>query len=678
MMEQVKSDGDSAPPLRLVERSPAQFQCESCIAIQTLPFPIWVFDATTLKVLAANGPAPGHYGYSREEFLSLGMPDLIAPEDLPRFKEFFRQRSTVNGPPFPVRHRKKDGTIFDVELFLHDTVWKGQPARHALAQDVSEQQRTRKALRESEDRFRLMVDGVTDYAIFLLDPKGLVASWNKGAQRMKGYREEEIVGKPFSVFFSSEDVQKGVVKEALQVAAERGRWQREGWRVRKDGSRFWGRVFLTSLRDESGRLQGFSSISRDITERRRAERFREALFRISEKLHAIQDPDLLLNSLVVEAIRLVGAEAGYAGVQTPKGMASHAYLQKGDISPLRYSCQPGEGIPGWMLLNKVPYVTNDARRDERMDPSLRDQFGIRSALAVPLLDDEGEIIAFFEVDNKTEGDGFTQEDQEQLLAVSKIAAVAMSKALGYRKLKRAELRVRHLSDLLVRAQEEERRRVGRELHDIPGQSLGILLSKLSGLSESSANADAETLQALSECMSFAKQCQGELRALSYLLHPPVLDDFGVAVAVGEFVEGFARRSGIQVALDVPPDFPRLPAEVEAALYWVIRESLTNILRHAQTHTAEIQMRFSPAEVTVRVSDHGKRISAPAQAALSGNARKSGVGIDGMRARVQQLGGVLDFHSTSEGSSLSAIIPLPQNGEDFDSLLQEDSVWNSLT
>jgi PAS domain S-box-containing protein len=142
----------------------------------------------------------------------------------------------------------------------------------------------------AERHFRVLVQGVTDYAIFMLDPKGRVASWNAGAERIKGYAPEEIIGEHFSRFYTPEDREEGVPKKALEAARETGRWEAEGWRVRKDGSRFWASVVIDAIRDEGGELIGFAKITRDMTEKREAqkrlEESREQLFR-SQKMEAL-------------------------------------------------------------------------------------------------------------------------------------------------------------------------------------------------------------------------------------------------------------------------------------------------------------------------------------------------------------------------------------------------------
>jgi PAS domain S-box-containing protein len=159
-----------------------------------------------------------------------------------------------------------------------------------ITRDLSERRAAEEALRRSEEQFRILVQGVTDYAIFMLSPEGLVTSWNAGAQRIKGYLPEEIIGQHFSRFYVDEDQQKGVPRQALEVSAREGRFEKEGWRVRKDGSRFWANVVIDPVHADDGSILGFAKVTRDVTERRQSERAleqaREALFQ-SQKIEAI-------------------------------------------------------------------------------------------------------------------------------------------------------------------------------------------------------------------------------------------------------------------------------------------------------------------------------------------------------------------------------------------------------
>jgi len=144
-------------------------------------------------------------------------------------------------------------------------------ASFAIYQEMKKRGKIERELHRSEERFRLMVSGVKEYAILMLDLEGCVVNWNAGAERIKGYRSEEIIGRHFSRFYPEEDIERRKPERELKLAAEQGQFEDEGWRIRKDGSRFWANVVITALRDASGRLQGFSKVTRDLTERRRAE-----------------------------------------------------------------------------------------------------------------------------------------------------------------------------------------------------------------------------------------------------------------------------------------------------------------------------------------------------------------------------------------------------------------------
>ncbi|HEV8269153.1 MAG TPA: PAS domain S-box protein [Thermoanaerobaculia bacterium] len=153
---------------------------------------------------------------------------------------------------------------------------------------IADWEKTQAALRESEERFRLMVEGVRDYAIFMFDPKGRILSWNPGAERIYGYEESEIVGKSLDVFYPIDEIRADKPSRESRVALSEGRFEEEGERLRKDGSRFWASIVVTPLHDEKGKLRGFSKVTRDITERRRAE---AALEELAGHLLKMQDEE---------------------------------------------------------------------------------------------------------------------------------------------------------------------------------------------------------------------------------------------------------------------------------------------------------------------------------------------------------------------------------------------------
>lgn len=168
---------------------------------------------------------------------------------------------------------RKDGTHFWANVVITRLLDEhGRMVGFAkITRDLTERRRAEQSLRESEERFRLIVENVKDHSIITLDTEGNIVSWNEGARRLKGYESAEICGRHFSVFYDAEDVAIGKCEYELREAATTGRFEDEGWRVRKDGTRFWANVVITALHDSTGRLHGFSKVTRDITERKRAE-----------------------------------------------------------------------------------------------------------------------------------------------------------------------------------------------------------------------------------------------------------------------------------------------------------------------------------------------------------------------------------------------------------------------
>ena len=236
-----------------------------------IPYPVWVFDWETLAIKDVNQSAIASYGYSRKEFLLLTIKDLRPSEDVPALLEHIRNSPNGAGTTGTWRHRKKDGAIIDVEVTTGVVQFDHRDARLAIAANITERKQMEEALRESDEKLRLLVGGVQEYAILMLDLEGRVTTWNEGAERIKGYRAEEIIGQHFSKFYTPEAAALGKPALELKKAAEQGRFEEEGWRVRKDGSRFWASVVVTPLRDRTGQLRGFAKVTRDITERKQIE-----------------------------------------------------------------------------------------------------------------------------------------------------------------------------------------------------------------------------------------------------------------------------------------------------------------------------------------------------------------------------------------------------------------------
>jgi signal transduction histidine kinase len=214
--------------------------------------------------------------------------------------------------------------------------------------------------------------------------------------------------------------------------------------------------------------------------------------------------------------------------------------------------------------------------------------------------------------------------------------------------------LRVLSGRLLRAQDEERRRVARELHDSSGQVLAALAINLAMVQTEVGNSSPKVLGLVSESIDLVQATLKELRTMSYLLHPPLLDEAGLESALRWFVDGFSTRSHISVSLSFSPDLGRLPGDIEMAIFRIVQESLTNIHRHSNSSTAEIVVVRSPGEVQLEISDSGSGMQL-GEGTLPPGVR--GVGIRGMEERARQAGGSLVIQSSRTGTTVVAIFPV---------------------
>lgn len=220
--------------------------------------------------------------------------------------------------------------------------------------------------------------------------------------------------------------------------------------------------------------------------------------------------------------------------------------------------------------------------------------------------------------------------------------------------KQVEVALRQLSTELLRSQDQERRRIARELHDATGQKLAVAAMHFSIVNESMVTSDPAARTALTEGLSLLHQSLREIRTLSYLLHPPLLDERGLPSALRWYVEGFAQRSGIHVDLEVSPNVSRFPQEIEMALFRIVQEGLANAHRHSGSSTATIQLSASQTSVKLEMQDAGKGFS-PQQP--DGLPMAPGVGITSMRERVNQLGGQMEIESGARGTTIRVVLPL---------------------
>ncbi|GEM_PF-885096 len=232
---------------------------------------IYLFDAETLRFDYVNDAAQRNLGYPLAELRAMTPLDLKPEYTEGEFHALLAPLldRRLEKQIFQTLHRRRDGSLYPVEIHLQLVERGARRIFLAVVLDITERKAAEDALRSSEQRFRHLVEGVRDYALFMLDGEGRVMTWNSGAERLKGYRAEEILGRSFEIFYPPEAA--GLPAEQLRMALEQGRCESEGWRLRKDGSRFWANAIITPQRDAAGKLIGFAKITRDLTEKKRAE-----------------------------------------------------------------------------------------------------------------------------------------------------------------------------------------------------------------------------------------------------------------------------------------------------------------------------------------------------------------------------------------------------------------------
>jgi len=397
----------------------------------------------TGRIVLVNSETEKTFGYTREELLNQPV-EILIPE---KFREGHSlHRSAYNSAPHPrpmgsgleLLGRRKDGTTFPVEISLSPLDEPDGVLVTAAIRDVTERKRAEEALRLSQERFRLLVEEVKDYAIFMLDPLGKILSWNEGAREIKGYAADEIIGQHFSRFYTSEDIERGKPVEELRLAAAEGRWEEQGWRLRKDGSRFWADVVITALHDKDGGLLGFTKVTRDITEGKRA---RETfLLEVTNALVSNLDIRQLL-SAIASCVRQVKPfdYATLALYDAPsKTLRMHVLEAPAGAEPVRSGEEPlmslGNSPADWAYTTRKPLLLKGHANEKwpfEMPPQFA-QRSLKSGCWIPVIGGEG-VLGTLNVFSQRPGN-FTDDDVNILTQIAGQVAIAFGNALAFQRL----------------------------------------------------------------------------------------------------------------------------------------------------------------------------------------------------------------------------------------------------
>ncbi len=464
----------------------------------------------------------------------------------------------------------------------------------------------------------------SDDAIISKNLDGIITSWNKSAERIFGYLPEEAIGRHITLIIPPERY-----AEESDILTRLRRGERidhfHTVRRRKDGSLLDVSLTISPVRDSSGRVIGASKVARDITAQKQAER---ALQESEERFRVITDASPVM-------VWMSGTDK------------LCYYFNKGWLDFVGRTLEQESGN-GWAE-NVHPedfdrclqtYVTNfDARRPFEMEYRMRHHTGQYRWIL-----DRG--VPRYAPDGTFEG--------------------YVGGCLDVHDQKEAAEKIRIADDMtrLMRAQDEERRRIARELHDSAGQTLTVLGLSLAQLVERAQVIAPELAQEGKEIEEVVHKLHREIRTTSYLLHPPLLDECGLASALKCYVEGLAERSDVAITLDVADNVGRLPSAMELAIFRLVQECLTNIHRHSGSKTALIRVAREGENVRTEVRDHGKGI--PPERLLDIQSHGSSVGIRGIRERIRQFHGEMKIESNGSGTSVIVSIPMPKEARSADS------------
>lgn len=392
----------------------------------------------------------------------------------------------------------------------------------------------------------------------------------------------------------------------------------------------------------------------------------QTLFRISTNLNSTLDIDFILDELAQESTKIVNGESGFAGLRTVDGMVVDKYFCKGETLPFKHTWPSGQGIPGWVLQHKISYGTSDALNDPIIQGELAVNKDVRSIICTPILDSTGEVLAYFNIHNKKDGEGFTIRDQELLMALAPVASIAIQNALAYQQrlttvseLKESSKLLRALAASIELAREEERTQIARELHDQLGQALTAMKFDLAWLTNQLIQKDTTLSQKTKEITKQMDVMIKTVRRISTELRPGMMDDLGLADSIEWQARNFEKRTSIVCSVIVPVEALSLSRAKSLALFRIFQEALTNISRHAKAQQVDVELTATFDVVTLKLHDDGRGIKDQEITNIHS------LGLLGMKERANQLGGTFEIQGVpGDGTIVTVSIPINEQIQDI--------------
>lgn len=525
---------------------------------------------------------------------------------------------------------------------------------------VERAKRAEDAERIERKRFETTLASIGD-AVIVTDREGRVTFANKVVLSLLRAPESDVLGRHLDeVFcivneFTRAKVESPVTKvlregDIVGLANHTVLVAQDGTEVPIDDSG-------APVRSESGTIQGTVLVFRDVTERRAAEKLLAAQSaELRQKAELMERAQLCVRDLDDRIIYWNRGAAELYGFSTEEavGQISHSLLMTEFPAPLDEIRAQLMSTGEWH--GELVYTKRNG-----------DRITVASHWALHR-DDSGRPVAILEVSaDMTERKRLERELREAQSGLERTVeerTVALQLEIAERKsielrLRESEQSLRQLSVRLMSTQDEERRRIARELHDSVGQYLAHARLILESFLQK-PDPTEKGMQVLSQMAESLDSCLTETRTLTHLLHPPLLDQLGFGFAAKSYADGFSQRSGIQVNLNIPGELKRLPSSMELVLFRILQESLTNVLRHAQSRSVDIQVEMDNANVILAVKDYGKGISPELLQRLQSTGQGGGVGLSGMRERIVQFDGRFEIQSDERGTLVRAILPFSGN------------------